>query len=96
MVCWVRRFFKSYTILNHLVRLLWLKPTWRNAYVTYGAEFSYSQQEIARTFAHNLDVELEHQTQSQWSTKSRGRIYWLGIGGKFTGLPVLEECIGNL
>ena len=81
---------KSQLLLHHLVRLTVLKPQRQSAYITYGAEFSRDQAQLAAIIERRADPrpELERQTGGSWVTAGGGGVVWTGVMGPLTGRRV--------
>lgn len=81
---------KSTLVLHHLVRLQYLKPAVRSVYVSYGADFSKSQEQKAEAVLTELEIPMKQITQRRWVTHSRsqGGVFWTGVGGELVGNPV--------
>lgn len=79
---------KSQTILHHLVQRTLLRPQARNAYISYGADFSGTQAQLAMITAKNQGMLLPVMNQHRWMTRTGGGVIWGGVMGPLTGRPI--------
>jgi phage terminase large subunit-like protein len=81
---------KTETGLHFLAQLLLLRPHLRNAYVTYGANFSLTRNRLARGYTKAAGVRLRSDATAvhDWWTADGGGVLATSISGELTGRPI--------
>ncbi len=93
------RHAKTDTVLRFIAWCLWLRPSMRIAYVTYGANLSEEKAMVARDLAIELGVTLKAEKLSGWITSANGGMWSTGTGGPLTGkgydLVIIDDPVKN-